>query len=407
MFAFRREIQPWQWRVLVAAMLGWMLDAMDVMLYSFALLAVQKEFALTGSQSGLLTTGMLVAAAIGGVAAGWLSDRWGRKPVLMASVLTYSVFTALLATAQSFESFFLWRCLVGLGLGAEWSAGTVMVAEAWPAQHRAKGIAITQSGWAIGYMLAAVLSGYILPLYGWRTLFAVGILPALLVVWIRQAIPEPSLARAAGSTGVPKIPIGVLLRPPYLRYVLITTTMASLILFAYWGLFTWVPAYLASPVEKGGAGLSLVRSTTWILPMQLGAFFGYLSFGFLADRFGRRPVFVTFLTGAAVVTYLYGGLARDPQLLLWLGPLVGYFGHGYYSAFGAVLSELFPSSVRGTAQGFCYNAGRIVSAFAPATVGGLADQYGLGAALGLTAIFFLFGGLLVLALPETKGRELA
>jgi MFS family permease len=168
-----------------------------------------------------------------------------------------------------------------------------------------------------------------------------------------------------------------------------------------------VPAYLATPIEKGGAGLSIVRSSAWIAPMQIGALLGYLLFGLLADRIGRRPSFATFLTGAAIVTFLYGGAARSPEMLLALGPLVGFFGHGYYSAFGAILSELFPSTVRGTAQGLCYNGGRVMSAFAPAVIGALADRSGLGSALTLTAAFFFIGGMLVFALPETKGRALS
>ncbi len=396
------EITPVQWRTLLAAMLGWMLDAMDVMLYSFALVAIQQEFALTGTQSGLLTTAMLFAAALGGILAGYLADRVGRTRVLMGSILTYSLFTAAIATASSFEQLLFWRILVGFGLGAEWSAGTVLVAESWPARHRGKAIAITQSGWAIGYILASLLAAAILPAYGWRPLFALGILPALLTLWIRRAVPEP----AAWSPALPRQPIRILWRPPLRRYVLVSVSMASLILFAYWGLFTWVPAYLASPVEKGGAGLSVVRSTGFIIPMQLGALAGYLSFGFLADRFGRRPAFVGFLLGAGVVTYLYGGLAQSPGFLLALGPLVGFFGHGYYSAFGAILSELFPSGIRATAQGFCYNGGRVVSALAPAGIGFLADRHGLGAALAMTAGFFALGGLLVFGLPETNGRDL-
>ena len=397
-----KDITAVQWRTLLATTLGWMLDAMDVMLYSFALVAIQKEFALSGTQSGLLTTVMLFSAALGGTLAGYLADRYGRTKVLMGSILTYSLFTAAIATATSFEQLLFWRALVGFGLGAEWSAGTVLVAESWPSQHRGKAMAITQSGWALGYILASLFAAAILPTYGWRPLFALGILPALLTLWIRRAVPEPDV----WSPTAARVPLSTLFRPPLGRYVLVSIAMSSLILFAYWGLFTWVPAYLASPIEKGGAGLSVVRSTGWIIPMQLGALAGYLSFGFLADRFGRRPVFVSFLFGAAIVTYLYGNLAQSPGLLLALGPLVGFFGHGYYSAFGAILSELFPSGIRATAQGLCYNAGRVFSALAPAGIGALADRQGIGAALGMTAAFFALGGLLIFGLPETKGREL-
>jgi MFS family permease len=386
-------------------MLGWMLDALDVMLYSFALLPMQKEFGLSGAQAGMLTTVTLAMAAVGGTLAGVLADRFGRTRVLMASILTYSIFTAMIATSHSFVELLIWRSLVGLGLGAEWSAGTVLVAETWPAEHRGKAIGLTQSGWALGYLAAAGLAAWILPEYGWRPLFMVGALPALLVLWIRKSVPEP-----AAWVASERLPVAERFRqifsPPLRRYTLVAIGMSSLVLFAYWGLFTWIPAYLATPVEKGGAGLGIVKSSAWIAPMQLGALLGYLLFGLLSDRIGRRPSFAMFLTGAAIVTILYGGAARNPQALLLLGPLVGFFGHGYYSAFGSILSELYPSAVRATAQGLCYNGGRVLSAFAPAVIGALADRHGLGTALTLTAAFFLAGGWLVFALPETRGREL-
>lgn len=386
-------------------MAGWMLDALDVMLYSFALLSMQQEFGLTGAQAGTLTTVTLAAAALGGTMAGVLADRFGRTRVLMGSILTYSIFTAMIATSHSFAELLVWRALVGLGLGAEWSAGTVLVAETWPAEHRGKAIGITQSGWALGYLAAAGLAAWILPTYGWRPLFAIGALPALLTLWIRKSVPEPDTWVAAE-----RLPVRERFRQIFgaglRRYTFVAIAMSSLVLFAYWGLFTWVPAYLAAPVEKGGAGLSIVKSSAWVAPMQVGALLGYLLFGILSDRFGRRPSFALFLTGAAVVTVLYGGAARSPETLLLLGPLVGFFGHGYYSAFGAILSELYPSTVRATAQGLCYNGGRVLSAFAPAVIGAMADRHGLGTALTLTAGFFLVGGWLVFALPETKGRAL-
>ena len=387
-------------------MLGWMLDGLDVMLYSFALLSIQAEFGLTGAQAGTLTAVTLAASAVGGTLAGVMADRYGRTRVLMGSILMYSIFTAMIATSHSFVELLLWRLLVGLGLGAEWSAGSVLVAETWPAEHRGKAIGITQAGWAIGYLGAAGLAAWILPAYGWRPLFAIGALPALLVLWIRKSVPEPETWIQSE-----KLPAGERFRQifsvPLRRYTLVAIALSSLIMFAYWGLFTWVPAYLATPVEKGGAGLSIVQSSAWIAPMQVGALLGYLLFGFLSDRIGRRPSFAMFLTGAAVVTILYGGAARNPQMLLLLGPFVGFFGHGYFSAFGAILSELFPSTVRATAQGLCYNAGRMMSAFAPMLIGALADRHGLGTALTLTAAFFLAGGWLVFALPETRGRELS
>jgi len=402
--AWWRQTTSAQWRVLAAAMAGWMLDAMDVMLYAFALPAIRAEFGLSGAEAGALASVTLLASAAGGIAFGALADRIGRARALVLSILTYSLFTALTATASSPVELVLWRTLVGLGLGGEWAAGSVLVAESWPAAHRGKAIGLMQSGWALGYILAALLTSAVLPAHGWRVLFALGLLPALLVVWIRRRVPEP--AGFVPSTRTGGIGWGELARPPLLGRVATATLLTTLVLFAYWGLFTWVPAYLGSPVEAGGAGLSVVRSSGFIIPMQLGAWLGYVLFGVLADRWGRRPTFTVFVLAAAAVVPVYGQLARHPALLLALGPVVGFAGHGYFSLFGAMLAELFPGRIRGTAQGLCYNLGRAVSALAPATIGALADRHGIGSALALTAMFFAASAAVVRLLPETRGEEL-
>ncbi len=398
-------ITPAQWKTLIAAGLGWMLDALDVMLYAFALGAIRSEFGLDAAQAGALASVTLLASAAGGILFGFAADRIGRARALIVSILTYSVFTALTATSRSVAELVLWRALVGIGLGGEWSAGSVLVAETWPARHRGKAIGLMQSGWAIGYAAAALLAAAILPKYGWRVLFALGIAPALLTVWIRRSVPEPEIW--SSSARRPLLDARALLRPPLRRRVVVSTALATSLLFAYWGLFTWVPSYLAGSREAGGAGLGVVRSSWWIVAMQAGAFLGYSSFGFFADRFGRRPAVQAFVLGAAVLVPVYGMGARSATALLLLGPLVGFFGHGYFSVFGAMLAELFPSSIRATAQGICYNAGRAVSALAPFTIGALADAYGLGIALAFTSAFFLAGAFLVLLLPETRGEELS
>ncbi len=349
----------------------------------------------------------LVASALGGAAMGVLADRFGRVRMLMVSVLIYSVFTGVTATARSVAQLVVWRALVGIGLGGEWTAGSVLVAETWPAEHRGKGIGLMQSGWAVGYVLAAGLAAVVLPSHGWRPLFLVGLLPAILAVWIRASVPEPerwrSQRRSAGERGR----FRTIFRPPLLRSTLIATAMATSLLLAYWGLFTWVPAYLSSSAVRGGAGLGVVRSFEWIVAMQAGALLGYTSFGLLADRIGRRAVFLVFVLAAAVLVPVYGLAARSETALLVLGPLVGFFGHGYFSVFGAMLAELFPSAVRATAQGFCYNAGRAASAAAPYFIGSLADRLGIGSALAATAVFYVVGAGLMLLLPETRGKVLA
>jgi MFS family permease len=389
-----------QWKTLAAAQFGWMLDAMDIMFYAFALTAIRDEFRLTSAAAGAMASATLLASAVGGVLFGVLADRIGRARALVYSILTYSAFTALTATAGGIPTLLLWRTLVGIGLGGEWSAGSVLVAESWPAEHRGKAIGLMQSGWAIGYILAALLAAAVLPRWGWRPLFVVGIAPALLAGWVLWSVPEPERAIGRGDERA------ILWQAATLRRIGLASAVTSCVLFAYWGLFTWIPSYLASPVARGGAGLTVVQSAGWIVPMQVGAFFGYTLFGFLADRFGRRPVFLAFVWCAAVLVPVYGQWGRHPAALLAMGPLIGFFGHGYFSVFGAMLAELFPSTIRATAQGLCYNLGRAASALAPFSIGALADRFGIGSALAFTSVFFVIGGALIFLLPETRGGEL-
>ncbi len=403
-----RGIQPAAWRSLAAAGAGWMLDAMDFMLYSFALGQIAAEFHLSPSQSGTIASVTLLSAAAAGTVSGFMADRFGRVRVLMFAILTYSVFTALTATSRTVEQLILWRALVGIGLGSEWAAGAVLVAETWPAKHRGKAIGLMQSGWAIGYMLAALLAGAVLPRWGWRPLFILGLSPALLLVWIRLKLKEPAVwaEQSSGREGFAQS-LRTLAQPLHLRRVVIASLIAAALLFAYWGLFTWLPAFLAKPVSDGGAGLNPLKSTTWIVFMQVGSFLGYTGFGALADRFGRRPTFIAFMIGAAAIVPIYGLSARGETMLLVLGPLVGFFGHGYFSVFGAMLAELFPVRIRGTATALCYNLGRAASAASPFTIGALSEHYGLGTALAATSILYVFAAALILLLPETRAKEAA
>jgi MFS family permease len=379
-----------------AAMAGYLLDAMDVLLYVFALPSIRHEFGLSNRDAGLVSAATLVASAAGGIAAGWISDRIGRRRTLIYTILLYSLASAGSATANSLGMLVFWRSLVGLGLGGEWSAGAVLVAESWPDQHRAKAIGAMQSGWALGYMAAAALSGFVLPRWGWRTLFLIGLLPALLTIFIRRRVREPETWRPAEAAS-PRM----LLAAPWAGLTLRATATATAVLLGYWGLFSWLPTYLAAPVQSGGAGLGIVTSSRWLLLVQCGALAGYLCFGWLADRIGRRPAFLLYVSVAAALVPVYG-TTRSESILFALGPALGFFGSGYFSLFGAMLSELFPPPVRGLGVGFSYNFGRAVSAFAPWIVGAAADARGYGEALAINAAFFLLAGTLIFTLPETR-----
>lgn len=396
-----RGITRQQWTTLFAAQAGYMLDAMDVLLFVLTVNVLRGEFHLTAAQAGLVSSATLLFSAGGGIAFGILADRIGRTKSLIWSILIFSAASAGTALSWNLASLIFWRALIGIGLGAEWSTGAVLVAESWPAQYRARAVGIMQSGWALGYMFAAGMTALILPHWGWRPLFVAGLFPALLALWIRRHVPEPEIARTKHAPGS----LAAIFSAALARRTILATLLASAVLFAYWGLFTWIPGFLSSPISAGGAGLTIVRSSGFVIPMQLGAFAGYVTFGFLADRIGRKPAFIAYVLCAAVLVPVYGAL-RNPDTLLALGPAIGFVGTGFFSLFGAMLSELYPTHVRGTGVGFVYNAGRGVSSLAPWTVGFFADRFGIGTALAVNSAFFLIGAILILLLPETKNSEL-
>ena len=400
-----------QWRALFAAQSGYMLDATDVLLYVFALNTLRAEFGLSNAQAGLVSSVTLVTSALGGVVFGILSDRVGRMRTLVYTILLYSVASAGTALSTSLTSLLFWRALIGLGLGGEWSAGALLVAETWPAEHRAKATGFMQSGWALGYILAAGVTAVVLPRFGWRALFLTGLAPAALALLIRRNVPETEIWRA-GKAARKAGSFFDLFRPPLARRTGIAMALSTAVLFAYWGLFTWLPGFLSAPVAAGGAGLSIVRTSGWIVPMQVGAFLGYVTFGLIADRFGRRPAFLLYMLAAAALVPVYGSVPRlggaaAETVLLILGPLIGFFGSGYFGLFGVMLAELYPTAVRGTGHGFTFNVARGLSALAPFAVGFLADRHGVGAALALNSGFFLTAAALIFALPETRRFSLA
>lgn len=403
MTGFWKEASPDAKRALWAASMGWLLDAFDVMLYALILTSVIGDLGLSRAQGGLMASLTLGASAVGGLIFGVIADKLGRTRALSLSILLYSIFTFACGFAQTAWQFAAFRILLGLGMGGEWASGAALVSETWPEQHRGKALGIMQSAWAIGYGLAAVVVGIVLPRFGWRAVFFVGIAPALFTFWIRQSVKEPEIwlksrreQGARGARGAAKFSW---------KIAIFLTAMNAATMFAWWGLNLWVPAYLSSPTTEGGVGLSTETMSMFVVAMQVGMWLGYVSFGFIADQFGRRPTYITYLLVAAFLVWYYG-FAREPWILLALGPFVAFFGTGYFSGFGAVAAEIFPTSIRATALGVTYNSGRLLSAIAPFMVGTMVQSRGYGAAFTMTSIFFILAGALWLWIPETRGQKI-
>ena len=404
-FVWPRQVTPAERRSLIAGGFGWMLDAMDVMLYSLVLTYLIREFSMDTRTAGFLNSLTLVASAIGGLLFGVVADRIGRTRSLMISILVYSLASAACAFSHSVPQLATFRFVLGLGMGGEWTAAAALIAETWRPEHRGKALGLMQSAYAIGEAIAALVVRLVLPTFGWRAVFLVGVLPALLVFWIQSSVPEPLLWSERPRVNTERPPWHRLLSGKVLRTGLLATTMNTSALFGYWGLFTWIPAYLSLPPTQGGRGLSLVKTTTFFLVMCAGKFLGYATFGFFADAFGRRKPYFTYLFVAAILVPIYG-MTSNATLLLLLGPLVAFFGTGYFSGYAAIASEIFPGEVRAAAMGLSYNIGRGVSAFAPFAVGALAIRHGLGPAFLVLAGAFLFAAILSLLLPETRGSRL-
>ena len=413
-----------QRRTLLAAALGWALDAFDTMLYALVLALLIHDLGMSKTTAGLLGTLTLLASGMGGVLFGFLADRFGRKRALMASILTYSVCSFASGLATNIAMLAAARFALGLGMGGEWNTGATLVAETWPTEFRAKAISIVQSSWAIGFAAAALLAGPVSRYFGWRAVFFLGILPALLTLWIRRGVPEsemwegrerntPRDSSDSGSrdrdrdvTSYVSTQFSVIFRPPYVTQTVALLLFNFFAMFAWWGLFTWMPPYLSLPVSQGGRGFGVMGTTTLLVVLNLfGMFPGYASFGWVADRLGRRRSFVFYSLAAVLLIPLYAA-ARSPIMLMIWGTLVAFFGTGIFSGSGIVGSEIFPTGVRARALGFTYSGARTLSAVAPLVIGRVAQTRGLSWAFYLCGAGYLLAALMTTQLPETRGKAL-
>jgi MFS family permease len=324
----------------------------------------------------------------------------------MLSVLLYSVFTALCGFASTALQLGVFRVFLGLGMGGEWASGAALVSETWSDEDRGKALGFMQSSWAIGYALAALVNWLVQDIagLGWRAVFFVGVLPALFTVWVQRRVKEPVVWQQARSQRE-RVSLRPVFGGPMLRITLAVTLMNACTMFAWWGLNTWVPSFLSAPSSRGGLALGNAAMSGFVAAMQVGMWFGYVTFGYISDHVGRRRAYVAYLLLAAVSVLSFGH-AGNPWVLFALGPVVAFFGTGYFSGFGAVTAELYPTAIRATAQGFTYNVGRLASAAAPWLVGGLAEGKGFPIALSLTSAAFLLAMVFWIFIPETGRRSM-
>ncbi|HEY2249362.1 MAG TPA: MFS transporter [Bradyrhizobium sp.] len=409
LLAFYRDMNPPERRTFWACAAGWALDGMDFQIYPLVIGSIIALWKVDAGSAGLAGTVTLLSSAIGGWLAGYIADRIGRVRTLQFTILWFSFFSLLCAIVQSFDQLLIARALLGLGFGGEWAAGAVLMGEAIRPQYRGRAVGSVQSGWAVGWGLAVLSQAILFSLMpaeiAWRWMFAVGALPALLVFYLRRYVTEPEIAaatRAKQTSSGDQPPLWEIFSPSILKTTILAALMATGCQGGYYAITFWVPRFLTTERK-----LSIVSSTGYLSALIIGSFIGYLVGAWLADRIGRRKLFLIFSLGAIAVVLLYTQLPLPNEALWVLGFPLGFFASGYFSGMGAFLTELYPTRLRGSGQGFCYNFGRGIGALFPFLVGALSTSTSLANAIAIFAVaayavFFLAA----FALPETRGRVL-
>ena len=398
---FEEKINKDQWLSLIGAWSGWALDAMDWTMLALILPMIKTEFSLSLPQLGLLATATLGGAAVGGVIFGILADYYGRVKILALTMIWYGVGTAVCGLAQSFEQLLLIRLITGIGIGGEWGVGAALVSEYWPAKLRARAIGLVHSGWSIGYGLSIVCMWLIEPVYGWRGMFFVGIIPAFVAVALRYNLKEPEswlIAKAERAKGIKfefsKFPLASLFSGGLKRITIVACIFMGGALMANWGIGTWLPSYLSS-----AKGLSFVKTGVFLIVFQLGVFISYQLYGWLADRKGRKFAFMIGLTAGSIATTIFTQL-NDPNVILFFNFLFG-LSIGYYGVSGTYMAELYPANARATGISFIFNFGRFMSMFSPVIIGAVAQSHGFSLGLVTTVGFNVIAFIALCFLPET------
>jgi MFS family permease len=407
--AWYAQMQPREKNTFWACTGGWILDAMDVQIFSFAIPAIITAFAITNAEAGLIGTATLLTSAFGGWFAGALSDRFGRVRTLQITIAWFAFFTFLCGFAQNYTQLFIFRALMGLGFGGEWAAAAVLIGEVIRPEHRGKAVGAMQSGWAVGWGIAALLATWFFSVMpqetAWRALFWVGITPAVLVFFVRRFVDEPPVfaetqknLAAAGT----KANFLEIFSPSILRTTILTCLLSVGAQGGYYAITTWLPTFLRTERK-----LTVLGTGGYLAVIILGSLIGYWVSAWLNDRIGRRANFILYACCSIATVLLYTQLPVDNTMMLFLGFPLGFFASGIFSGMGPFLTELFPTRMRGSGQGFAYNFGRGIAAMNPLFVGMLSAKLPLGQSIGVFALGAY--GLLIIAallLPETKGRVL-
>ncbi|MDQ0778676.1 MFS family permease [Streptomyces aurantiacus] len=411
-FAWLRALGPQGRRAFGGAFGGYGLDSYDYFTLPLSMVALAAYFGLNSGQTGLFTTVTLVVSAIGGAAAGVVADRIGRVKALMITVVMYAVFTVACGFAPNYETLLVFRALQGLGFGGEWAVGAILVAEYASPRHRGRTLGAVQSAWAVGWGLAVLVYTLVFQFLdddiAWRVMFWTGALPALLVVWVRRRVQDAPEAAERRKESPQKgsftaiFKPGTATEPGLLKTTVFAVLLSTGVQGGYYTLATWVPTYL-----KSDRGLSVVGTGGYLTFLISGAFLGYLTGGHLTDKLGRKRNILLFAVLSAICILAYANIPSGANsLVLVLGFPLGFCMSAIFSGFGSFLSELYPTAVRGTGQGFTYNTGRAVGAVFPTVVGFLADSWGVGGALVFGAIGYGLAALALIGLPETRGKEL-
>ena len=389
-------------KALLASAVGYAMDGFDLLILGFMLRAISADLHLTPPQAGSLITWTLIGAVVGGILFGMLADYYGRVRVLTWTILLFAAFTGLCAFAQGYWDLLIYRTIAGLGLGGEFGIGMALVAEAWPASKRARATSYVALGWQAGVLCAALLTPLLLPSIGWRGMFLVGLLPGVVAFAVRWYVGEPQIFLERAKTARSMAPLRLLVKDAATSKVSLGMfILCSVQNFGYYGVMIWLPSYLSTRF-----GFGLTQSALWTAVTICGMAFGIWMFGVFADKVGRRPALLTFQAGAFVMVLVYSQLT-DANALLIGGAIMGMFVNGMLGGYGALLSELYPTEARATAENVLFNLGRGVGGFGPLVVGALVATYSFTVAIALLATIYLLDIVATLALiPERKGEPL-